>query len=444
VASVAPVGHPGSVSGVWVGRRPKGVCLDSKGVSILDGDERAGCQGHEARGSHGRDERTPQRCSSHGSSALQVIADRSLEGEPSRTSVDTSSEGGAAHVRPPVPPSLERAASWSWRLLVCAAAALSVLIVLRYLSVIVLPVMFALTIAPALTPVARVLHKRLGRPAAALALLSGVAVVAGLIAIVSISVLAQYDELAASLAQATDDIVETLEGEPFNLSLDGSEDVRSTLASFRDEALGYAVAGVEATIAVVSGVILAVAVLYFVLRDGAMLWDWILRRFAPESRPAIDRAGRRAWTELGGFVRGTATIAFVDASLIGVGLWLLGVPVAFALAVLVFIGAFVPFVGAFLSGLVAVLVAFADQGLIIGLAALALVVAVQFVEGTFLQPTIQSRTVDLHPALILLAVAAGASLFGIVGAYLAVPVTAVVFAVVASLRAESSSPAETP
>ena len=90
--------------------------------------------------------------------------------------------------------------------------------------------------------------------------------------------------------------------------------------------------------------------------------------------------------------------------LIGLGLWLLDVPLAFALAVLVFMGAFVPFVGAFVTGLVAVLVAFADGGWQIGLAALAVVVGVQLVEGNFLQPIIQSRTVDLHPAVILLAV----------------------------------------
>jgi putative heme transporter len=160
----------------------------------------------------------------------------------------------------------------------------------------------------------------------------------------------------------------------------------------------------------------------------------------PETRSAVDQAGRRAWDVLGGFVRGTALIAAIDASLIGIGLWLLGVPLAFALAVLVFMGAFVPFVGAFVSGLVAVLVAFADGGWELGLAALAVVVAVQFIEGNFLQPIIQSRTVDLHPAVILLAVAAGASLFGIAGAYLAVPVTAVVFAVLGSLSSDSAAP----
>jgi predicted PurR-regulated permease PerM len=195
---------------------------------------------------------------------------------------------------PPVPASLERAASWSWRLLVCAAAALSVLIVLRYLSVIVLPVMFALTIAPALTPVSGMLRRRLGRPAAALALLLGLAAVAGLIALVAISVLAQYDELVDSLAQAKDDIVDMLDGEPFNLSLEKTDDVSSSLADFSDEAFGYAVAGVQTGLAVVAGVVLAVAVLYFILRDGAALWEWILRRFAPESRQAIDRAGRQA------------------------------------------------------------------------------------------------------------------------------------------------------
>jgi putative heme transporter len=106
--------------------------------------------------------------------------------------------------------------------------------------------------------------------------------------------------------------------------------------------------------------------------------------------------------------------------------------------VLVFLGAFVPYVGAFFTGLLAVLVAFADGGWEIALAALAIVVGVQFVEGTFLQPIIQSRTVDLHPAVILLAVAGGASLFGILGAYLAVPVTAVVFAVIASVEEENA------
>lgn len=322
---------------------------------------------------------------------------------------------------------------------------LVVLTLLWYLRVIVLPIMVALTIAPALSPIAAWLRsRRLERPAAAVALLTGLAVVAGLIAIVTTSVLAQYDELADSVSRAVDDITQRLEDEPFDLSLDRTEDLQSSLADSWREASGYAASGVQAGVGLITGLVLAVAVLYFVLRDGAAFWDWVLRRFAPETRPAIDQAGQQAWAVLSGFVRGTALIAAIDAALIGVGLWLLGVPLAFALAVVVFMGAFVPFVGAFVSGLVAVLVAFADEGWKIGLAALAVVVAVQFIEGNFLQPIIQSRTVDLHPAVILLAVAAGASLFGIPGAYLAVPVTAVVFAVVASLRSQATASATGP
>ena len=340
---------------------------------------------------------------------------------------------------------LERAAGWSWRLLVCAGAVLAVLTVLWYLRVIVLPIMVALTIAPALAPVDRWLRRvRLERPAPALALVAGLLVVAGLIAIVTTSVLAQFDELRDSVSRAVDDITARLEGEPFNLSLERNEELRSSLTDSWREASGYAVSGVQAGVGLLTGLVLAIVVLYFILRDGEKFWNWILQRFTSESRPAIDRAGRRAWDVLAGFIQGTALIAAIDASLIGIGLWLLGVPLAFALAVLVFIGAFVPFVGAFVSGLVAVLVAFADEGWEIALAALILVVAVQFIEGNFLQPIIQSRTVDLHPAVILLAVAAGASLFGIVGAYLAVPVTAVVFTVVGSLQSDSTAPGAVP
>jgi predicted PurR-regulated permease PerM len=342
---------------------------------------------------------------------------------------------------PPVPTGLDRAAGWAWRLLAVAVAGIGVLAVLWYFRVIVLPAMIALTIAPALTPVANLVRRiRLRRPAAAVALVTGLAVIAGLIAIVTVSVLAQYGELVDAVSDATEEVTSTLEDEPFNLSLDNTRDLDASLRESWDAVSGYLVEGLQAGIGLVTGLVLAIALLYFILRDGAAFWGWILRRFHPPARPVVDRAGRRAWGILGGFVQGTAMIAAIDATLIGIGLWILGVPLAFALAVLVFLGAFIPYVGAFVSGLVAVLVAFADGGWDLALLALALVVGVQLVEGNFLQPIIQSRTVDLHPAVILLAVAAGGSLFGILGAYLAVPVTAVVFAMVASLEADVPAP----
>jgi predicted PurR-regulated permease PerM len=340
---------------------------------------------------------------------------------------------------PAVPSNLDRAAGWAWRLLLVGLAAAAVATLLWYLKVIVLPAIIAVTIAPALTPLAGWLRRRVGRAAAAIALTVGIVVVAGLIALVTSSVVAEYDELRAAVANGVDEVTTWLEGEPFNLSFAEAQDLDSSLGSAWSRASSYLVSGLSAGVALITGLVLAVALLYFVLRDGPAFWRWILRLFSPETRPLLDRAGRRSWQVLGGYVRGTALIAFIDASLIGIGLWILGVPLAFALAVLIFLGSFVPFVGATISGLVAVLVAFAEEGWVTALIALGIVLGVQFLEGNFLQPIIQSRTVDLHPAVILLAVAAGGSLFGILGAYLAVPVTAVAFAVVASLRYEGAA-----
>ena len=324
----------------------------------------------------------------------------------------------------------------------CAAALALVLFLLWYLDVIVLPTIIALTIAPVLTPVGNWFRRRgWNRAAPAIALLAGILLVAGLLAIVTVSVVRGYDDLAVAITEGVDNATIWLEGPPLNLELDAS--IGESLGDLWRQGSQYLVAGALSGVSLITGLVLALAVLYFVLRDGESLWQGILRRFSPESRASVDRAGSRAWETLGGFFRGTAMIAAIDAILIGIGLFILGVPLAFALTVLIFLGSFIPFVGATLAGLVAVLVAFADGGLARAAIALAIVLGVQFLEGNFLQPIIQSRTVDLHPAIILLAVAAGGTLFGILGAYLAVPLTAVTYAIFNSLASESTRIPET-
>lgn len=338
---------------------------------------------------------------------------------------------------PTIPPGFDRAAGWAWRLLVCAGAIALVLFLLWYLKVIVLPAIVALTVAPALMPIAdRLRRAGLERLAPAVALLVGLLVLAGLVSIVTVSIAREYDELVVTLRTGVDDVTRWLEGPPLNLELDQEGGLSESLQQIGREGSEYLVAGARSGVSVLTGLVLAIALLYFVLRDGRGLWGRILRLFAPANRAGVDRAGTRAWSLLSGYIRGTALIAAIDATLIGLGLWLLGVPLVFALTVLIFLGSFIPFVGATLTGLVAVLVALADGGFTTALIALGIVLGVQFVEGNFLQPIVQSRTVELHPAVILLAVAAGGALYGILGAYLAVPITAVGFAVLASLREE--------
>ena len=186
---------------------------------------------------------------------------------------------------PPVSQNLDRAAAWTWRLLVCAAALAVVLALVWYLRVIALPIAVALTIAPALSPLASWFRGRrhLGGAAAGLALLTGLAVVALLVSIVAVSVVQQFDELVDSVARAVDDIVAELESEPFDLALAG--DLQSALEDSWREASSYAASGVQAGAGLVTGIALAVAMLYFVLRDGGDLG----RRSCGASRPTLAR-----------------------------------------------------------------------------------------------------------------------------------------------------------
>jgi predicted PurR-regulated permease PerM len=163
------------------------------------------------------------------------------------------------------------------------------------------------------------------------------------------------------------------------------------------------------------------------------MWRWILGRMG-ESAELTDRVGRRAWGALTGFIIGQTAIAAADASMITVGALILGVPNTGAVFMLTFIGAYIPFIGAFLSGLLAVLLALGDCGLQGGIIMLAIVVAVQVVEGNVLQPWIQGKAVSLHPLVIALAVAAGGALAGFLGVFLSVPITAAGFVMLSELR----------
>ena len=193
---------------------------------------------------------------------------------------------------PPVPPGLERAAGWSWRLLVCAAALLGVLVLLWYLQVIVLPAIIALTLAPALTPLAeRFRRMGLGRAAPGLALVAGLLVLAALVSLVTLTVAQEFDELSAAFREGADELTEWLEGDPLNLSFDSDRSVGDSLSSVWQQGSEYLVSGVRSGVAVVTGLVLAVALLYFVLRDGRALWERVLGLFSPDRAPVSTAPG---------------------------------------------------------------------------------------------------------------------------------------------------------
>jgi len=187
------------------------------------------------------------------------------------------------------------------------------------------------------------------------------------------------------------------------------------------------------------GFLLVLVLLFFLLKDGRPMWRWVLNWISDRNRARTVAAGRAGWRTLGAYTRGTMMIAAIDAAGIGIALLVLRVPLALPLTVITFLGGFVPIIGATVAGSVAVLVALAAKGPTTALLVLAAVIAVQQLEGNLLEPLIMKRQVRLHPVVVLLAVTAGTLLGGIVGAFVSVPIAAVLYNVISTIAADRRS-----
>ena len=172
----------------------------------------------------------------------------------------------------------------------------------------------------------------------------------------------------------------------------------------------------------------------FFLHSGERLWGWVLGQL-PLRRSRWDAAGRAGWTAFAGYTRGVVIVAVSNATLVGIALFLLKVPLALPLTLLVLLGAFIPLIGAPIALWIATLVALAGRGPLTALAVLVLIVVIGQIEGHVLHPVIMSRAVKLHPVVVAVSVASGTVLAGIIGAVVAVPMVAVAWATFAQLRA---------
>lgn len=340
------------------------------------------------------------------------------------------------------------AAAASWRFLVIAAAAAVVVYALVHLHVVVLPVILALLISTLLLPVARWLRAR-GAPdalAAAGALLGAFLLIVAIGTAIAPSIGDQFTELRPraedGLRQATDYLADP----PFNLSeREIRDNVDEAITRLRENsgplARGLS-SGAVVLGEVLTGLIVTVLLTFFFLKDGARIWGWLLSFTGRRSREHADALGVRVYAALAGYVRGIALVGLVDAILIGLALLIIGVPLVIPIMVITFFAAFVPLIGAFLAGLVAVLIALVSGGLLDAALVLGAIIIVQQVEGHLLYPILMGRTVHLHPAAIVIALAAGGILGGIIGVFLAVPLAGVASVVLDYVRAEP--PPESP
>ena len=144
-----------------------------------------------------------------------------------------------------------------------------------------------------------------------------------------------------------------------------------------------------------------------------------MRRIAgPRAGGHLTVVSCRVWDALGGFIRAQVLVSLVDGFFIGLGLVIVGVPLALPLAVLTFFGGFIPIIGALIAGVLSVLVALVSNGFTAALIVLGIVLLVQRLRERH-AAILQGKSLQLHAAVVLLAVTAGGTLFGIGGAFLA-------------------------
>ncbi|MDP9816795.1 AI-2E family transporter [Spirilliplanes yamanashiensis] len=325
--------------------------------------------------------------------------------------------------------------------LLIAATVLAVGWLLVLLAPVTLAVVAALLLAALLIPGVNILV-RLRFPRAAAALAAVVGLLAALILplfLVGQQAAGQFDNLGRSLREGIARVRRWVAEGPLPVT---GDQLDRLWPQARDAALDVVpgpAGGVSMATQVVGAAALAVVLLFFILKDGEAMWAWVLRRIPPRQRRKADDAAHGGWHTLVGYVRGTVLIAVADAVGVGVALLLVGVPLALPLALLTFLAAFIPIVGATVAGAAAVLVALVANGPTDALIILAAILIVQQVEGNLLQPFVMGHAVRLHPAVILVAVAAGTVLAGVAGAVVAVPLTAVAYRVVSVLTDTDSS-----
>ncbi|MER5490066.1 AI-2E family transporter [Streptomyces sp. NPDC002454] len=348
-------------------------------------------------------------------------------------------------MRPLLPEPVRRAAAWCVVfLLVAGVAAVGIWLCIVFKTA-VTPVLLALLGTALLRPLyRRLVAARVNTSlAAGLTCAAVLAVVGGAVYIVVAALVDSGPQIVDSLKVASRSLSEYFGAAGTSLD-DLATHAKSLLGRFGSTAASGVITGISVVGTMIATAVLALLLIFFFLRDSGRALA-ALHSFAPGgSGRTLEAMARRAFRAVEGFMRGTTVIAFIDAVCITVGLLVLKVPGAVGLGALVFVGAYIPYLGAFISGAVAVLVALADRGFVIALWALAVVLAVQVLEGQVLQPVIQSRTVQMHPAIVLLAITAGASVAGILGMLLAVPLTAAAFGVVAELREHYGAPAPPP
>jgi predicted PurR-regulated permease PerM len=369
--------------------------------------------------------------------AARRLFSRAPAPEPARPREDGPAEAEAEGEQVPgqgsqVPRLLQVSASWAWRLLLVGLLVYIAFRLAVELRLVVLPFIAATLLTALLQPLtSRLRRSGMGPlPATWCTFLLAVLVIAGVIFLFADRVSADYTTLANEVAKTASQVQHSLAGPPFHLNAKRLQTYTNDLVKYLDQhkaqIAGTVLAGGKYAIEFLAGLILGLFITFFLLKDGAKIWFWLIKGLRPEARRRVDMAGETAWRTLVAYMRGTTLVAAIHALFIGLALWLLGVPLLVPFIVLVFVAAFLPLVGILVVGALAILVALATKGWVAAVILLAVLLVENQIESHLLQPLVVGRLVRLHPLSIILVLAVGGIIAGIPGAIVAVPFTAVI------------------
>jgi len=339
-----------------------------------------------------------------------------------------------------VPGWLQTAAAWSWRLLLLAIIIYLISRLLGILYIVVVPCVAALLLTALLQPLTSRL-RRAGLPMLAatwVTLLIAAAALGGLAMLVANRVSADYPTLLAEAKHTTAQVQSWLAGPPFHVKNNEVQkflnNIPSYLSKHKTLVEGTVVTGGKIASEFFGGLVLMLFVTFFLIKDGERIWNWLLGAMRTGTARRVDRAGHAAWLVVVYYMRGTVAVAAIHAVVVGVALWVMGVPLALPLAVLVFLAAFVPLVGLLVAGALAILVTLATKGWVDAVILLGILIIEDQLEAHLLQPQVVGKMIRLHPLAVILSLAVGGVLAGIAGAVVAVPIVAVITRALPELR----------
>ena len=333
-------------------------------------------------------------------------------------------------------------ALWSAKVLLVTAVVLLIGGAIWYARAATVPLIVAALIGTQLVPLIDWSTRRgVPRGIAIAAGMIGVALIAGGLAWVFLDALfGNLGSVGEDISEGADEVIAWLQAHN-DWIRQHEEDIRNFLKGMlpaaKDAADGLltgALGGLSFVAQVVSGALLAFVFLLYIVTGGDAIWRWIQDRSSPASRARVAVGGAAAWNAASGYIRGISLIALIDSVVITLGMLVIGTPHVGTLALLTFISLFIPILGAWVSGTITVLVTLAAVGTPAAVAMAAVILIGQQLDSMFVTPLVYQQTVNLHPIVTLTAVIVGSQLLGIIGAFLAVPMVAVGWAVYNALE----------